>query len=261
MSTSPAPANGRLAKASLVLGIVSLPFSILGIGLLLAVPSVICGGIAWARIRKSAAGHQHSGNARIGFVTGCIAIVVSLVAILTLVFPTVRNLQLYVQGTAMLQRGKKIHVMAAYVDDPVHGLTNNWPGSRRFATSTDFFNSLLAANGAKVDLNVFELPGARPSPDATTARLAADRNAWCAVADLSDDTPERTPVLFTRNLRAATLSDLRGTIGDQLTDDRPFGRHGLVLIQKDGHCLWLTPDTQWEQVLPNTVPTNRILRP
>ncbi len=83
----PTPKNCGLAIWSLVLGILSLTcFSIFS-----AIPAVICGHMAWSRIKRSAGALEGGGLAIGGLVTGYISIALSLFVIPMLLAIAVPN--------------------------------------------------------------------------------------------------------------------------------------------------------------------------
>jgi len=78
LQTTPAqPKNCGLAIWSLVLGILSLTC----FWLLTAIPAVICGHMAYARIRRSAGALSGQGLAIAGLVTGYLAIAMSILVL------------------------------------------------------------------------------------------------------------------------------------------------------------------------------------
>jgi len=75
ISTSPTqPKNCGLAVWSLVLGILAVVLSVVCIGPLLAIPAVICGHMAYSRIKRSAGGLTGDGLALGGLITGYLSI-------------------------------------------------------------------------------------------------------------------------------------------------------------------------------------------
>ena len=71
LSSIPAqPRNCGLATWSLVLGILAVVLSVLCIGPLFAIPAVICGHMAYSRIRRSAGALSGEGVALGGLITG-----------------------------------------------------------------------------------------------------------------------------------------------------------------------------------------------
>ena len=66
--------NSGLAIWSLVLGILGLLFLLLCIGPLFAIPAVICGHIAYGRIKRSAGALEGQGMALAGLITGYLTI-------------------------------------------------------------------------------------------------------------------------------------------------------------------------------------------
>jgi len=68
--TPPAPRNCGLAVWSLVLGITAIVLSVVCIGPLFAIPAVICGHMAFSRIKHSAGALTGNGLALGGLITG-----------------------------------------------------------------------------------------------------------------------------------------------------------------------------------------------
>jgi competence protein ComGC len=69
--TNPAePKNCSLAVWSLVLGILAVVLSVVCIGPLIAIPAVICGHLAYSRVRRSAGALSGEGLALGGLITG-----------------------------------------------------------------------------------------------------------------------------------------------------------------------------------------------
>jgi len=66
--------NSGLAIWSLVLGILGLLFLLLCVGPLFAIPAVICGHIAYGRIKRSAGALEGQGMALAGLITGYLTI-------------------------------------------------------------------------------------------------------------------------------------------------------------------------------------------
>src|SRR5258706_13209291 len=68
------PKNSGLAVWSLVLGVLAIVLSIVCIGPLFAIPAVICGHVAYSRIKRSAGALSGEGLAMGGLITGYIGI-------------------------------------------------------------------------------------------------------------------------------------------------------------------------------------------
>ncbi|HEY5910169.1 MAG TPA: DUF4190 domain-containing protein, partial [Verrucomicrobiae bacterium] len=85
--TSPPPKNCGLAIWSLVLGILSLTC----FWLLTAIPAVICGHVAWSRIKRSAGALEGNGLALGGLITGYISIALSILVLPLLLAIAVPN--------------------------------------------------------------------------------------------------------------------------------------------------------------------------
>jgi len=72
------PKNSGLAVTSLVLGILGLVLLLGCVGVLFAIPAVICGHIAHSRIKRSGGALAGSGMALAGLITGYISIALGI---------------------------------------------------------------------------------------------------------------------------------------------------------------------------------------
>ena len=136
-----------------------------------------------------------------------------------------------------------------------------WPQSGVVPNSTAFFTNVVGSGQLRVDYAYFAAAGIKPYSGTNAALFKAENNAWCVVADLNDDISDSIPYLFTRNLHVASLAELKGKVGDQLSDEPPFGREALVLISKSGAAHLLKPEMLWSNILHGATFTNRVLRP
>ena len=78
-STALPPKTSALAIWSLVLGIIGLLFLLVCLGPLFAIPGVICGHLAWSRIKHSDGALTGQGMALAGLITGYLSIGLSVV--------------------------------------------------------------------------------------------------------------------------------------------------------------------------------------
>ena len=249
-----------LATVSLVLGILGLLSSAFCLGLLPAIPAVICGHVALTRIKRSGGVLSGSGNAVAGLVTGYLVLVLSALLALAPLVPAVNKPMLKSKMVATVDIGKRI-LLVQMQEASYPSATNGWPSSADFRTSTEYFNHLMESGVLDVTPSFFSAAGMASGDGGGPGRLYSEANGWCVIADLGDASAGETPFLITRNLQAGTLADLHGKVGAQLTDDRPFGRQGVVCITKSGAGFILSPDTEWRTMLGEGVFTNRILRP
>jgi hypothetical protein len=162
-------------------------------------------------------------------------------------------------GDGMLSNGKQIYYVSVY------GFTDydkkeGWPSSARFTNSTAFFTNLFSAHTSNEYHQLFDAPGFNLH-EGTNAALNAENNAWCVVADLTDKTPDSVPFLLTRNVRAHSLADLRGRVGETLLNEPPYGKKGAVVVSRGGVSQMLKPDMLWSNILGGQTFTNRVLRP
>jgi competence protein ComGC len=78
MSAAPQPKTSALAIWSLVLGILGLLFLLVCISPLFAIPAVICGHMAYSRIKRSSGVLAGQGMALAGLITGYVSIALSV---------------------------------------------------------------------------------------------------------------------------------------------------------------------------------------
>lgn len=135
------------------------------------------------------------------------------------------------------------------------------PSSVRYKTSTDYFNERITNTANGLYPFVFAVPWKNEHIRETGGLLTPDQNAWSVVADLVTGGPPNKVFLISRNVRANSLAELRGRVGDNLDRSQPLGRHGAVVVMTSGSTLHLSPDVAWREVLLHQPLTNRILRP
>ncbi|MCX7008650.1 MAG: hypothetical protein NTY53_15600 [Kiritimatiellaeota bacterium] len=179
--------------------------------------------------------------------------------LLALLFP-VSSMSLYKgRMTSTLSFGRsffRARFGSGMIGEPI-----GWPKSIEFPTSTAFFTNTVYRGDLKVDYSFFSAQGITPYKGTNAASFKAENNAWCVVADINEGNTDKIPVLFTRNLHVSSLADLKGKVGDQLSDDPPFGRKGVPVIFNGGSGTILKPDMLWSDVLGGATFTNRVLRP
>ena len=161
------------------------------------------------------------------------------------------------QMNGILQRGK--HFFTYLWCD---GFQGTWPDSSEFPSSTAYITNVVSRGAIRHDdYSLFSAPGITAYRGTNAGWFKAENNAWCVVADLSDNAADNTPFLITRNLNVSSLAELKGKVGDQLSDEPPFGRKGVVIISKGGAANIVKPDMLWSDFLGGQTFTNRVLRP
>src|SRR5437870_4766867 len=80
-SAFPVPRNSTLAIWSLVLGIVGIVLVVVCLGPLFAIPAIICGHLAYSRIKRSSGALGGRGLALGGLIMGYVSIALSFVMI------------------------------------------------------------------------------------------------------------------------------------------------------------------------------------
>ena len=128
-------------------------------------------------------------------------------------------------------------------------------GDNIFKTSTDYLRCFVTSGYINVEFGFFSSPGFMPPHDLAPEQFTSDYNIWCLVADIKPDDGNNTPVLFTKNLVLESLDEM-----PRLTNSLPFGRHGVVVIQKDATGRILKED-EIENYFSALGLNNKVLRP
>ena len=128
-------------------------------------------------------------------------------------------------------------------------------GDAVFKTSTDFLRSFVTSGYMNVEFEFFSASGSKRPPDNAPESFTSDYNAWCVVADITSDTSDNAPVLFTKNLILNSLDER-----PILADTPPFGKQGVIIIQKNAKGRILKED-EIEDYLSALGMKNKVLRP
>jgi len=123
---APQPKTSALAITSLVLGIVGLVFLWICLGLLFAIPGVICGHMAYSRIKHSSGTLAGQGLALAGLITGYISIALSVFLVpmmLAIAIPNFVKARTTSQANACINNLRQIDA-AANEFALEHGKTN-----------------------------------------------------------------------------------------------------------------------------------------
>ncbi len=117
-------------------------------------------------------------------------------------------------------------------------------------SGAEYFRRLAATCG--FDLPASELAGPGYPAAATLTDLKAENLAWRVVGGGKRTAEGSLPFLLSRNIRANTLGDLKGTILDSLGEETPFGKQGAIVVFMDGHARILKGDElkqTWDAIL------------
>ena len=128
-------------------------------------------------------------------------------------------------------------------------------GDDLFKTSTDFLRSYVTSGYMNVEFAFFSASGSKKPPDNDPKSFTSDYNAWCVVTDINSDTSDNAPVLFTKNLIINSLDE-----PPVLTDASPFGKRGVIIIQKNAKGRILKED-EIEGYFSALGMNNKVLRP
>ena len=167
-----------------------------------------------------------------GFTLIELLVVISIIAILAaLLFPAVQAALNRTRMAEALANGKNLYqsLLAAEIDG-----ANVFPqsgGAVSFASSTEYFKWAVSNEFVDVPFKFFSAYGLEKAPGMDATKFTEAHNAWCVSLDITDATRNATPVLFTRNL---DIRSLDASVNGALTDGRPFGRLGVVMINKGG---------------------------
>ena len=128
-------------------------------------------------------------------------------------------------------------------------------GDESFKTSTDFLRCFVTSGYMNVTFEFFSAAGSKRPPNNAPENFTSEYNAWCIVADITSDTSDNAPVLFTKNLMLNSLDEQ-----PVLTDSPPFGKQGVIIIQKNAKARILK-GADIESYFTGLVMTNKVLRP
>ncbi len=284
MNTSPTPKHCGLATASLVLGIIGLLLDVIMLGALLTIPAVILGYVAKhfsisiiplvaisavilgyaavGEINRSNGAISGSDLAKTGLILGYVNTSISIAILLHawLLGPAINSTLLTSKMTGTLCNGKQIFraMIAQNLNYSSSNNVSSWPQSSNYATSTAVFTNLVGNGVISIDYALFSASGLMFCKETNAALFEAGANAWCIVADINDSDSDQAPLLFTRNLKISSLAEFKGS--EQLTDDPPFGRQGVVVIFKGGAATIMKPEMLASN-FNSCHATNRVLRP
>ncbi|MCL1919571.1 MAG: RDD family protein [Kiritimatiellaeota bacterium] len=150
--------------------------------------------------------------------------------------------------TAVGVRGKDIHVAicnlraeAEAQGKPRGEFFSPGEQGKRHATSTAYFNDLLAAEVQGIDMTKFAGAGVRAS---MTNMLTAENNIWAILINVKEDDPDTLPLMITRNVdidalnralkKGITKDDFRTRVDLGTVHKAPFAQKGFVMIRKSG---------------------------
>jgi len=198
-----------------------------------------------------------------GFTLIELLVVISIIAILAAVLvPAVADALTNGKMTGTLNNGKQIFaaVFAKVVSDVVTpSASGNWPDATTYngPGCGAYFTNLVGSGAMRVDYSFFSASGIPVCKSTngvafmTGVKQKGDCNAWNMAADLGDQDPDQTPLLWTKNLVIAAnlkaaqpnnnLVALLKTL-DAKNNTTPYGTKGVITIYKGGAAVKFKPD-------------------
>lgn len=196
-------------------------------------------------------------RASAGFTLIELLVVIVIIAILiAIAFPMMQGAMMRGKMTSVLNNGRSLAMvlLSASSDRSLYPAST---GSDGFANSTDYWKYLVTHQYLDVTFDFFSAPGRASYKGLDPSQFTPDQNAWCVVADVGDSTRAMTPILFTRNLKIAHLSD---PVAGALSEEAPFGSQGVIVVAKDASATIKKQADLAESFNP-TAATNVVLRP
>jgi len=228
---------------------------------LLSIFGLVLAHKAQYRIRRSNGRLGGQGKALAGLITGYIGLVLGVVGVpllAAILVPSVMKVHVHTKNADLKSNGKNLYitVYADAIDDNVVG----FPEKGKFQTSTDYFKALAGDNpkGVKVLPTTPDyIAGPHAKPATEWSSLQADNVGWCIVAGVDVDTEVGTPFLISSNIKARTLSELKGPIGDQIVESRLGNK--VVVAYVGGGAEILSAKDLWQNA--GDWPDAKILHP
>ena len=207
-----------------------------------------------------------------GFTLVELLVVIGILGILMgALFPAISSAMVKANLSACAMRGRNLFVAitSANTEREALGFSNVWPKSpadddadtkndpisQSSNSAAEYFTLLFDMENITdtskwksyvpgVDLSVLNGAGVPPVPNGAT-KIDGKNCLWCVAANVTDETPDVFPVLFSRNIPVSALSTYEKTYDGGSDEvkigkvngakyDTPFSNKAYVLIRKGG---------------------------
>lgn len=168
-----------------------------------------------------------------GFSLIELLVVIAIILVLSsIIISAVQNALVKARITSAINLARNCYL--ALMTQATEG-TSVFPASPAFATSTDYWRWLISSNRYyDVTYAACAAYGVAAYDGTNSASFSTNNNAWCFVANINDQTPSSTPVMFSRNLNITSLNT--PDFAAALTTDQPFGQTGVVVVRLNGQA-------------------------
>ena len=229
-----------------------------------------------------------------GFTLVELLVVIGILGILMgALFPAISSAMVKANRSACSMRGRNLFVAitAANTEREALGLGNVWPKTQQeegadtakdplsgqVGSAAEYFTYLFdmakitdSANWKPyvqgVDLSVLNGASVPPIPNGAT-KIDGKNCLWCVAANISDETPDVFPVLFSRNIPVSAMATYEKTYDGGNEElkigksngakyDTPFSNKAYVLIRKGGAVITQTAKYAMTSVMFNKQPYN-----
>ena len=196
-----------------------------------------------------------------GFTLIELLVVIAIVLVLAgLLIPVTQKALTRARMTSAMNNAKQIYtvVFANTLEDSSQNYFPASNGEVAYQNSTEVWKAMVTNDLLDVDFSFFGASGLKKYGGVDPDKFTPEHNAWCVTADLSMNSKNNVPLLFTRNLQITHLDTPE--LKNQVTDVNPFGFNGVVVAYKGGQASIMKLNDLEERFNPH-LQDQRVLRP